>query len=370
MNFGRQKATNNLVRFNPAFTNNATPSLYLRGTNGPINAAFPLTSLTIGDGYNEPTVPDYAQAVVDLSGGTLNALVSTMILARDSTNAADTGYAQGTFTFTAGTLMVNNLTNGLQRTNNTTVETGVINVNGAATLISTNIVLAQAGPAANASLVSGTINANGGTVRANILAGGGVSTVNVNGGTLIVSNEVVGTAGAPITALNLTNASLQLNVNGSAPAANVNVTTVNTNGTTTITIDSVANITGPTTIHLISYSGADPFNALSLALLPFGYTGTLMDNPNSIDLSVNVSSAQPPPTIRSINFNSGGQIVINATNNFGAGGTYEVLTSTNLLTPLTNWTVLTLGAFNVNGNTSSTNSTGTNYQRFYILKVP
>jgi len=76
-----------------------------------------------------------------------------------------------------------------------------------------------------------------------------------------------------------------------------------------------------------------------------------------------------PPTIRTLSI-SGGQVIINGTNNAGAGGTYSVLTSTNLLAPLTNWVVLTNSSFDGNGNFSSTNATGTNGQQFYILKVP
>ena len=367
-NMGKQLSTNNLIRFNPIFTNNAVPSVYIRGTNGPAST---VVSWNIGINFGtEPTVPAYSEALVDFSGGTVNALVGSMLLGQGGTNVNDTGNAQGTFTFTAGILNVNNLTNGWQLANNTATESGTVNVNGTATLVSTNIMLAQMKTGASAALVSGTININGGTVQANISAGGGVSTVNVNNGRLIVSNTSVGTVAAPLTALNLTNASLQLSVNGSAPAANVHATTVGTNGTTIITVDSVANITSPTTIHLISYTGADPYPALSLALLPFGYTGNLVDNPGSIDLNVSVSPAQPPPTIRSITIASGGKVVISATNNFGAGGTYEILTSTNIALPLTNWTVLTLGAFNANGNSSSTNLTETNSQQFFIFKVP
>jgi len=76
-----------------------------------------------------------------------------------------------------------------------------------------------------------------------------------------------------------------------------------------------------------------------------------------------------PPSIHSINLSSG-QVVISGTNNVGAGGTYHVLTSTNVALPLTNWTVLANGSFDANGNFSSTNSSGTNRQQFFILQVP
>jgi hypothetical protein len=366
--FGKQKATNNIVAFNPAFVA-SNPSIYLRGTNGSINSASRVSFLTIADADAEPSVPDFSQAVVDFSGGSVNALVGNFALARGSTNVNDTGYAKGTFTFTAGTFNANTITNGWQRANNNTTQTGIINVNGSATLVSTNIVLAQAQTGANAALVSGTINVTNGTVQANITSGGGVSTVNINGGTLIVSNAVCGTSAVPLSSLNLVNASLQLNINGSTPAANVNATSVSASGTT-ITIDNVANISGPTTIHLISYAGADPYPGLSLALLPFGYNGSLVDNSgnHTIDLSVTVAPQQPSPKIISILL-GGGQAVLNGTNNFGAGGTYRVLSSTNLLLPLASWAVSPVESFNVNGDFSFTNS-ATNRQQFYLLQVP
>jgi hypothetical protein len=366
--FGKQKATNNLVCFNPAFTT-YTPVAYIRGTNSIPSATSRVTTWTIADADTEATVPDTVQANVDFSGGKLDALISGMIVARGSTNVSDTGFAQGMLTLTAGTLNVNNLTNGQQRANNTATATGILNINGTATLISPNVILALAAPGANASLVAGTINVTNGTVMANITAGGGISTVNLQGGTLIVSNSA-GTALTPLTTLNLTGASLHLKVDGNAPAANVNAASVSASGTV-ITIDSVANVTSSTAIHLISYTGSDPYHGLSLAPMPSGFTGSLVDNAGSIDLLVSVSLATPP-TIHSVSIVNG-LLIISGTNNIGpsgAGGGYHVLTSTNVTALLNTWAVLTNGTFNASGNFSSTNATGTNSQRFYIIRVP
>jgi hypothetical protein len=363
---GNRRATNNLMRFNPAFTGITAPAAWFRGSNGLANSR--VTAWNIADTSTEGFTPANAQADIDFSGGKLDALVGTMIVARGGTNSNDTGAAQGTLTFTGGTLDVNNLTNGVQRTNNTATQSGIINVNGTATLLSPNIVIAQAAAGANASLVTGTLNITNGTVVANITAGGGVSTVNVNGGKLVVSN-FVGTAAAPLTALTLASASMHLKVNGTNTAtAGVNAAAVSAAGTT-ITIDSVANVTGPVTVHLLSYSGTDPFAGLSLAPLPAGYTGNLVDNPGSIDLSLTVAAAPPSPSIRNLVV-SDGQVVITGTNNNGTAGTYRVLTSTNVALPLSNWTLLTNGSFDANGNFSSTNLAGTNNQRFFRLQVP
>ena len=70
-------------------------------------------------------------------------------------------------------------------------------------------------------------------------------------------------------------------------------------------------------------------------------------------------------------FAAGGNFIMSGTNDSVSGGTYDVLISTNLLLPLTNWTVLTTGSFNSTGNFSFTNAISpTNADRFYLLRVP
>jgi hypothetical protein len=364
--FGKQKATNNLISFNPVFTNALVPALYIRGTNATPTSR--VTTWTIGDADTEPTVPVFSQALMDFSGGSVDAMIGTMIIGRGATSATDSGFALGTFAFTAGTLDVTNLQVGVQRANSTASATGNVNVSGSAKLVSGNITLAQTNAGANASLVTGALNVTNGTVRGNIAAGGGNSVINLSSGTLVVSNSV-GTAVAPISVLNIANASLHLKVDGNAPASKINVAAVSTAGTTTITIDAVANVTGPTLIHLLSYTGSDPFAGFALAPLPAGFTGNLVDNAGSVDLNVTVSAIPPSPTIQKI-LASGSQVILGGTNNNGAGGTYKVLTSTNVALPVTNWTVLTNGSFDANGNFFSTNAAGTNSQQFYILQVP
>ncbi len=52
-----------------------------------------------------------------------------------------------------------------------------------------------------------------------------------------------------------------------------------------------------------------------------------------------------------------------------SGGTYSVLTGTNLALPLAGWTVLTNGVFDAGGQASVADSVGDG-SRFYILRVP
>ena len=62
---------------------------------------------------------------------------------------------------------------------------------------------------------------------------------------------------------------------------------------------------------------------------------------------------------------------MSGTNNTGPGGTYHVLSTTNLLIPEASWTVLSSGSFDRLGNFSFTNViTPATQQLFYTLKVP
>jgi hypothetical protein len=81
------------------------------------------------------------------------------------------------------------------------------------------------------------------------------------------------------------------------------------------------------------------------------------------------SFATPPhPSITGISI-IGGNVVINGTNNSGnTPNFYRVLTSTNVASPLSNWTALGTNAFNANGSLNYTNATG-GAQQFYILQV-
>src|SRR5215469_3510577 len=78
-------------------------------------------------------------------------------------------------------------------------------------------------------------------------------------------------------------------------------------------------------------------------------------NPANGVLSVVTAVVQPPaPTINKIAL-SGTNVIITATNNNGAGGTWALLGTNNLASPLTNWPVISTGTFDSNGNLALTN---------------
>ncbi len=53
------------------------------------------------------------------------------------------------------------------------------------------------------------------------------------------------------------------------------------------------------------------------------------------------------------------------------GGTYKILSSTNLAMPLANWTQVGAGSFDGSGNFNITNAINNNEtQQFYLLRQP
>lgn len=76
----------------------------------------------------------------------------------------------------------------------------------------------------------------------------------------------------------------------------------------------------------------------------------------------------PPPVIGNVQLNAG-NLVFGGSGGM-SNGNYFVLNSTNLTFPLSNWTIISTGAFDLNGNFIFTNTTATNSpQSYFLLKV-
>jgi len=78
-------------------------------------------------------------------------------------------------------------------------------------------------------------------------------------------------------------------------------------------------------------------------------------------------TTRPPPGLTGINF-ARGNVVLNATNGF-AGGTYYVLTSTNVNTPLNLWQPILTNVLGASGNFTVTVNSALASRQFYILRV-
>jgi autotransporter-associated beta strand protein len=195
-----------------------------------------------------------------------------------------------------------------------TANSSSLTVGGDPSNFATLIVNSPSGPGGGSFILSGNANAShsssgtltinqNGTAQiycsiTNAQVANNTGTLNVNGGTLIMeaATNTVGTADVPLNSVSFTSASVHLRVNGDLATANVYGSAVSASGTT-ITIDSVAGVLTPRTIPLISYNpgNGDPFSGFSLAPLPAGYTGNLVDNTvnNTVDLSISPNVSIP-----------------------------------------------------------------------------
>ncbi|EEF58976.1 IPT/TIG domain-containing protein [Pedosphaera parvula] len=127
---------------------------------------------------------------------------------------------------------------------------------------------------------------------------------------------------------------------------------------------SVTVPSGSGTVDVTVQSGVKQTSAGNVTAPIFGY-GT-----SALTAADKFTFTAPPPTIQHVTLNAG-NFVMSGTNNSGLGGTYHVLTSTDLSVQRTNWTILTSGSFDGSGNFSFTNPVGsTSARHFYTLQVP
>jgi len=262
LGIGRDKASASSAAwmgFNPAFSAN-NPAAVFRGADGVSR----VTWWAIGDMNANASSAQVSIGTNDFTGGSVDALVNVISLGRDCTpNHTATPNIIGVLTFSAGVIDVNTLYVGNQAlgpsgTASVTPLRGFVNVNGTATLIvNNNLVLGNTTvfslPATN---TSGTLNIRNGTVCANSISTGAVSTNNIitmTNGLLVVTNTA-GTPAKGITTLNITNSMLQLRVTG---LTNIVVTNLVSGGATNIINPAFVGVfpSYPTQVTLIQYSG-------------------------------------------------------------------------------------------------------------------
>ncbi len=284
-----------LVQFNTAVTNiTSNPVAVFRGTNGDRMSMWAESDLgqgdaTQGSGSNDKTT-------VDLSKGTVDALVDTLALSRDRINSLGGGNAQSTLILAHGNFDVNNAFIGYQTEfGHTNVQycqgalivsnTMTFKVNDTLTLgynAETNIITT---PQNNRGQV--TVGPGGTLIANNIAVGGpaGLSannTLTINGGADLVVSNTIASPAKKVDSLTVNGGTLTLFINGANTTPYVFVTNLVTSGTATIAIGGIASLTTPAQVKLIQYDAGTPTLALSL---PGGYSGTLLNNGagNTID---------------------------------------------------------------------------------------
>jgi hypothetical protein len=362
----RRKA-NATLRFNPAL---ASPSALFRASNG----ASRVSTWNIADNSGESNSSSSALGTNDFSGGTVDALVDTLVVGKSQTTTG--ANSTGVLTFTSGTFDVNTLQVGFQAASGaTSAGIGRINVNGpgAVLVVNSTLELGHTSGGGGTTNTFGTLYINGGTVLANAIvtgAGSVSNTLAINGGTLNLATTA-GTAAAPLNNVALTNATLRFSAAAGAP--NLAASALVTGGAVnSIRIASLPNLTiFPAQFTLIQYSGAIAGAGYNFALgaLPAGtYCGGYLSNNvanRSIDLVITNCQALRP-VIAGVS-QSGLSLTFTGTNGI-ANATYYLLVSTNLPLPVSNWTRAATNVFDENGQFTFTNATGPNLpQQFYRL---
>jgi hypothetical protein len=363
-----------VLQFNTAVF--PSSSLYLRGYSSNRVSEFVVADGTINGNSSQYETPDARitvtpqisggfydgeSAVVDVSAGSADIMVDTLILGKGY-NATGGGYVVALLNMGTGTLNANTLLMGVMSASagNKPV-TGILNIpSGGTVVVNDQLVLGQGFGGAPSSLAAGTLNINGGTVQAAaIVADGNTnSTISVaNGGTLSLTSPAgsIGTASAPVGSLTLGNSTLNLEIGGSV-APVVASSLVFAGGSVTINITTLPLIDqAPAVVPLVQQLGG-PITGSTFVLgtLPTGYGGTLQMSPDGSTVQLKVTSVPTFPTkgtsITSVSLQSAtGSLTITGTNGL-PGAVYYVLTSTNL----TVWTPVATNTFDGNGHLSAT----------------
>jgi len=303
--------TTNIVLLGTGTNYFATPVMTLGGRKEnailtlPAGGTFQLdagpgrTDLSIGNENFSTSVS--AVGIMNVSGGAFTGSLGVLTLGLKT--GGNAGGANGVLTLgtnAANNLNVNSVLVGslAGASSGSPAAQGTLTVSGGSFLVNSNVTLGSfSGTLGSA---SGILNIFGGTFQTmgSLLAGGGTSIVNVSGATLVISN-VAGSSALPLSAFNTTNALLHVNISASGARTNVVAAAVSASGTNFIVVDSVANVSGSVTVHLVSYGGGDPFAGFRLAALPAGYVGSLVDNTatKSVDLTIAPIAPPPSPTI-------------------------------------------------------------------------
>jgi fibronectin-binding autotransporter adhesin len=241
----------------------------------------------------------------------------------------------------------------------TTVSAGTLALVGSGVIPNSAVIAVASNATFDVSQVAFTLGTG------QVLTGGGM----VNGS--MQADGTIAPAGTLTFNGNLTfDGNLTFNVNTSHAQSNDVVRVINgapnNTGTGTLTVNNL----GPALIAGQKFYLFDqPLpNGGSLTIVP--PAGVVFTNNLALDGSLTVVSSQPPPPpqITSVSL-SGTNLVISGTNGM-AGEPYNLLTTTNLTLPLSQWTVLPTNTFS-SGNFSITNPVDPGTPRnFYILRTP
>ena len=291
MTVAHSKATATLA-FNPALIG-SSPSMWL---NGNTNARMGV--LAVGDFSAQNTSGSTVIGMMDLTGGTVNALVDTCIVGLGQSGNGP-GTTTGTLRIGAGLFNVNTLDSGYDSVSSAVgAVTGNVLLTNGTLVVNSNVLLGFTNGATAS--CTGTFTITNGTALVNqITAGGGTSKVALSGGLLAVSNTM-GTLAAPLTSLTVNKgATLEFWLGNNQPtnAATKSVVSDNTGVITLATLPIV--LTYPTRFPLIACpSGGANGVKFAVGSLPNNYQGTITnDNTSTIWLVITNGPTLPKTNV-------------------------------------------------------------------------
>ncbi len=244
------------------------------------------------------------------------------------------------------------------------IGTGTLTLTGDNSAMSGLLTVSNGTLLVNTTSAASLASAYGGTLGGNGSIAGPVTIE--SGATLAPGSASIGTLtlGSDLTL----NGNVLVKVNTSLAQSNDLVTVSGTlvnNGAGVVTVNNL----GP------ALAAGDSFKLFSQAVtggetLSITGAGAIWTNKLAIDGTIQVLTASiPQPRIVSSAI-VGTTLVLSGTNGL-ANGSYQVLSSTNIATPLANWTSVASGTFGSSGQFSVTNAIAPNEpQRFYLLKQP
>ncbi len=305
--------SNGRLQFDPA---NANPVAVFRGLDGVSRSA---SVWYVGWNRGISATPGReSNGTVDLTGGTVDGLITSLYVGRGQNynNAAGLAAGRGDFAMSKGVLDVLDVSLGQRRVNYGALASGTITVGNSAQLIVRDFIefgLDRLIDPTNGPC-SGTLNiTNGGFVwvKGDMYDSGfGTNIININGGHLKVGGYLsyptfLYSFGRPFDEIDLTNATLTLRINSSINSTNPVGAVTNLNIATTNTINVQAGgLMGLGQYPLIQYFGGgiggDGFAVVGLGKQPNRHLGYLTHNlaTTSIDyVLTNVSAAKWDGTV-------------------------------------------------------------------------
>jgi fibronectin-binding autotransporter adhesin len=295
-----------------ANTSGSGQTVVLRGSDG----ASRVSSIKVSDAtLYDSNSGTASQGTIDFTGGSVDAMVSNLQLGLGKGNQ-NSAASTGSLIFNAGTFDVTTATVGIQGPNTGAPATGNITVSGTGNLVvgSGNLILGSKPTTAGTGAITGNLNINNGgsvTMNGNIVSGGGVANLTLNGGTLNLQGHNI-VAGATNVTFNAQSGSLSNvgQVNGGATAL-----AKTTSGT--LSLSGVNSYTGGTSINggilsvLSSVPGVDNVNS----------GGTLAGTGNGGSVILNSSGTiYPGLAAGDISMLSAGSLTVNGgTLNFDLG---------------------------------------------------